>query len=162
MGLLDKHASRLPLFKHLNIGDEVADTGSQNTAGYGIYKKWIIRYHTIMKMKKWLGYHLVGTVLFAQRRLLPFVSIPSLPFREQMVGKGSSRPANPNPRQAGWQQAVSTPCSAHPGKDPPPPPPINTPDANICCKWMQGWGDIRHAGLPFGDRWHIKEVVKEV
>ena len=39
MGLLDKHASRLPLFKHLNIGDEVADNGSQNTAGYGIYKK---------------------------------------------------------------------------------------------------------------------------
>ena len=38
MGLLDKHASRLPLFKHLNIGVEVANTGSASTAGYGIQK----------------------------------------------------------------------------------------------------------------------------
>ena len=38
MGLLDKHTSRLPLFKHLNIGVEVANTGSASTAGYGIQK----------------------------------------------------------------------------------------------------------------------------
>ena len=38
MRLLDKHASRLPLFKHLNIGVEVANTGSASTAGYGIQK----------------------------------------------------------------------------------------------------------------------------
>ena len=94
-----------------------------------------------MKMKKWLSYHLVGTILFVQRRLLPFISIPSLPFREQMVRKGSSRPANPNPRQVEWQQAVSTPCSAHLGKVlPPHPTPINTPDANSLWVCVLGGG----------------------
>ena len=40
MGLLDKHASRLPLFKHLKyIGAEIANTGSASVSCYNVHKK---------------------------------------------------------------------------------------------------------------------------